>query len=78
MLISLCNEVLGQVSLARQCELAAAMGYHGLEMAPYTLCSDGQPLDAIDTAAVREVVGSDGLVVTGLHWLLVTPEGICR
>ena len=37
MKIALCNEVLGAMPLEEQCELAAALGYDGLEIAPFTL-----------------------------------------
>ena len=39
MRISLCNEVIGELPFARQCELAAALGYDGLEIAPITLAT---------------------------------------
>ena len=76
MKLSLCNEVLAGLSLEAQCELAASLGYDGLEIAPFTLA---EPLDRVDTAEagrVRGVVEAAGLVVTGLHWLLVTPAGL--
>ena len=37
MRLALCNEVLAAMPLERQCEHAAALGYDGLEIAPYTL-----------------------------------------
>ena len=36
MRIALCNEVLAAMALEEQCELAAALGYDGLEIAPST------------------------------------------
>ena len=33
MKFSLCNEVLAEFALERQCEIAAALGYDGLEVA---------------------------------------------
>ncbi len=35
MRISLCNEVIAELPFAQQCELAAALGYDGLEPAPF-------------------------------------------
>jgi D-psicose/D-tagatose/L-ribulose 3-epimerase len=40
MKISLCNEVLRERPFAEQCRLAAAIGCHGLELAPFTLAAD--------------------------------------
>ena len=41
MRIALCNEVLAAMPLEEQCELAAALGYDGLEIAPFTLAIPG-------------------------------------
>jgi len=76
MKIALCNEVLASLSLERQCELAAALGYDGLEIAPFTLGDAPDKLGAAEIARVRRTVESFGLVVTGLHWLLVAPSGL--
>ena len=37
MRIALCNEVLAELPFERQCVLAAALGYDGVEVAPFTL-----------------------------------------
>jgi sugar phosphate isomerase/epimerase len=76
MKISLCNEVLAGLSLERQCEIAAALGYDGLEIAPFTLSDAPDRLESAEIARVRRTVESFGLVVTGLHWLLVAPPGL--
>ncbi len=76
MKLALCNEVLGELSLERQCEVAAALGYDGLEIAPFTLAEAPEHIDAAEAARIRRVVESAGIVVTGLHWLLVKPSGL--
>jgi D-psicose/D-tagatose/L-ribulose 3-epimerase len=76
MKISLCNEVLANMSLAQQCEYAARIGYDGLEIAPYTLSDAPDKITSGEAAAIRATVESFGLVVTGLHWLLVKPAGL--
>ena len=38
--LALCNEVLQPMPFAQQCAVAAALGYDGLEVAPFTL-TDG-------------------------------------
>src|SRR4029077_17312211 len=40
MRISLCNEVVRELSFERQCAFARAVGYDGLEIAPFTLGQD--------------------------------------
>jgi D-psicose/D-tagatose/L-ribulose 3-epimerase len=74
--IALCNEVLGTMPLAAQCELAAGLGYDGLEIAPFTLAEAPETITPAEAARLRGVVEDAGLVVTGLHWLLVKPAGL--
>ena len=76
MKLSLCNEVLASLSLERQCEVAASLGYDGLEIAPFTIAEHPERIDTSEAARIRGVVESFGLVVTGLHWLLVKPSGL--
>jgi len=53
MQVSLCNEVIGGLSFGRQCEIAAALGYDGLEIAPVTLTDDPTKLGAARIAELR-------------------------
>jgi sugar phosphate isomerase/epimerase len=76
MRIALCNEVLAGMPLERQCEYAAGLGYDGLEIAPFTLSPSPEKISAADAAKIRTTIEASGLVVTGLHWLLVKPEGL--
>ena len=76
MILSLCNEVLRDLPFDRQCAVAATLGYGGLEVAPFTLSDDPQVLPRAERLALRHAVEDHGLVVTGLHWLLVAPPGL--
>jgi len=76
MRIALCNEVLAPLELEDQCELAARLGYDGLEIAPFTLAESPERITADEARTWRHTVESNGLVVTGLHWLLVRPTGL--
>ena len=76
MRIALCNEVLADMPLERQCEYAAGLGYDGLEIAPFTLHASPEKISTAQAAKIRATVEASGLVVTGLHWLLVKPEGL--
>lgn len=76
MKFSLCNEVLANLGLAEQCRLAAGMGYAGLEIAPCTLAPDPTRMSDRQIAEARAIVEDHGLEVTGLHWLMLAPEGL--
>jgi D-psicose/D-tagatose/L-ribulose 3-epimerase len=76
MRIALCNEVFGDMPLERQCEYASRLGYDGLEIAPFTISDSPENISTTEAAKIRATVEASGLVVTGLHWLLVRPEGL--
>lgn len=76
MKLALCNEVIRELEFPRQCAVAAAMGYEGLELAPFTLGEDTYRMGAQQRATVRRAASDAGLSICGLHWLLVAPAGL--
>ena len=76
MKFALCNEVLAPLPFAEQCRIAAALGYMGLEVAPYTVCEDPAAMSDGQARALAQIAADHGLVITGLHWLLVKPAGL--
>jgi D-psicose/D-tagatose/L-ribulose 3-epimerase len=74
--LALCNEVLSPLSFEAQCRMARALGYSGLELAPYTVAEQPEAVDAAQARALRAVAADHGLEITGLHWLLVQPPGL--
>jgi sugar phosphate isomerase/epimerase len=76
MRIALCNEVLQPMPFAKQCEWAAAVGYDGLEVAPFTISDEPHVMIAQERAAIRRAAADAGITITGLHWLLLTPKGL--
>ena len=76
MKFALCNEVLAPLPFAEQCRIAAALGYMGLEVAPYTVCDDPAAMTDAQARELARVAADHGLAITGLHWLLVRPAGL--
>lgn len=76
MRLTLCNEVLGTLPFADQCRMARSLGYEGLEVAPFTLTDDPWELTPRNARLWSSVARDHGLTITGLHWLLVQPEGL--
>ena len=74
--LALCNEVLAPWPFERQCAHAAALGYRGLEVAPFTLADDPLAISAAEAARLARVAADHGLAICGLHWLLVAPAGL--
>lgn len=77
MRVALCNEVVRELDLAEQARVAAALGYDGLELAPFTLDAEKpHRLSAEVIASARRTIEDAGIVVSGLHWLMVAPAGL--
>jgi sugar phosphate isomerase/epimerase len=76
MQVSLCNEVIAELPFARQCEVAAALGYDGLEIAPMTLGEDPTKLTGAQITELRRGASEAGIAITGLHYVLRAPAGL--
>jgi sugar phosphate isomerase/epimerase len=76
MRISLCNEVIAELPFAQQCELVAALGYDGLEPAPFTFGDDPTRLGSARIAELRRAASDAGIAITGLHYLMRAPAGL--
>lgn len=76
MKITLCNEVVRELSFERQCAFAAALGYDGLELAPFTLGENPHLLAGAERVRLRRAAAEAGTRISGLHWLLLAPEGL--
>jgi sugar phosphate isomerase/epimerase len=76
MRISLCNEVVRELPFERQCDFAGSVGYDGLEIAPFTLDPQPHRMSARRRAAMRKAAADAGIAITGLHYLLVAPQGL--
>jgi D-psicose/D-tagatose/L-ribulose 3-epimerase len=75
-IVSLCNEVLRELDFAAQCALAKGLGYDGLEIAPFTLADEPDRLPAARRAELRRIAQDHGIAITGLHYLLLAPDGL--
>ncbi len=69
MRFALCNEMFESRPMAEVCATARRLGYHGLELAPFTLAPSAMEVSAQQRREVRRIVQDHGLEVVGLHWL---------
>ena len=76
MKIALCNEVIAELPFERQCAFARAVGYDGLEVAPMTLGEQPHLLTSAQRAVLRAAAATEGIAITGLHYLLRAPAGL--
>jgi sugar phosphate isomerase/epimerase len=76
MRFALCNEMFEQRPFAEVCRIAKQLGYHGIEIAPFTLAPSAAQVTARQRRETRKVLADQGLACVGLHWLLAGPTGL--
>lgn len=73
---SICNEVFENWDFAMACKAIRKAGYSGIEIAPFTLAGDPAAITPAERRAYRCAIETEGLKFVGLHWLMVSPEGL--
>jgi len=76
MKFALCNEMFENRPMAEVAAVAGRLGYHGLEIAPFTLASSVTEISAAKRAEARKAIKDHGLETVGLHWLFAGPKGL--
>jgi D-psicose/D-tagatose/L-ribulose 3-epimerase len=74
--LAICNEVFEGWDFAKMCQAIRQAGYHGVEIAPFTLCEDPAELSVERRKELRFIMREEGLEFVGLHWLMVSPKGL--
>jgi sugar phosphate isomerase/epimerase len=73
---AICNETFEGWDHPRVCQTVAALGYEGLEVAPFTLAPRITDVTAEQRRTLRRQAEDHGLRIIGLHWLLAKTEGL--
>ena len=76
MKLGTCNEYFKDWRVEEVFDYAAAIGYDGVEIAPFTLAPSVDEIPPSRRGAIRRAAGKAGVEIIGLHWLLVSPEGL--
>ncbi len=76
MKFALCNEMFEGRSMVEVAAVAAKLGYHGLEVAPFTLAQSVHEISAAQRRGTRQAIEDQGLECVGLHWLFAGPQGL--
>jgi sugar phosphate isomerase/epimerase len=64
------------VSMTEICSIASRLGYHGIEIAPFTLAASADQITGDQKKEVRRALEDNGLEAVGLHWLFAGPTGL--
>jgi sugar phosphate isomerase/epimerase len=75
-----CNEMFGDQPFDQTAAAMRALGYTGVEIAPFTLLPPTDKFDVRDVpaetrAAIKQQAADAGLEIVGLHWLLAKTSG---
>jgi len=73
---AICNEVYEQWPFEKACASIRRIGYSGIEIAPFTLAELPAGISPADRKRYRDTVHDHGLTFVGLHWLMVSPQGL--
>ena len=76
MKFAICNETFQGWDWVDTCHHVAELGYDALEVAPFTLAEDVRDISAHARNVYAATARREGLEITGLHWLLVSPKGL--
>jgi len=76
MKFALCNEMFEARPIAEVCSVAQRLGYHGIEIAPFTLAPSVEQITQQQRRQVRQTIADHGLQTVGLHWLFAGPSGL--
>jgi D-psicose/D-tagatose/L-ribulose 3-epimerase len=73
---AICNELFGDMAFQDSCSLLRKHGYHGIEIAPFTLFDEPGQFRSDQISEIRRVLVDHDLEFAGLHWLFLKPEGL--
>lgn len=75
MKFALCSEVF-KTPLEETIRKVADIGFDGIEIAPFNAAASVGEVSAGRREALRKLAEDRGIEIVGLHWLLVSPEGL--
>jgi sugar phosphate isomerase/epimerase len=67
---AICNEIFENWPWERVCAFSREMGYHGIEVAPFTVAPHVGAITAETRTAMRRIADRMEVEILGLHWLL--------
>ena len=76
MKFAICNEMFENWPLEDVFKEAKRAGYAAVEIAPFTIAKDIRTISLEERRGIREAAETCGIRILGLHWLLVSPEGL--
>ena len=76
MRLAICNELWRDVPIEQIFARAAAIGFDGVELAPFTLAESVEDITASRRQEIVRAAADAGVSIVGLHWLFLSPPGL--
>jgi sugar phosphate isomerase/epimerase len=76
MQFAICNEIFGSWPLEDAFAYAAKAGYDAVEVAPFTIAKNVNDVGPDRRAAIRRLAQTNGIAISGIHWVLAQTEGL--
>lgn len=73
---AICNEIFQGWRLEDTFAYAAKAGYDAVEIAPFTIAHYVTDISATERQRIRDTASRAGVVISGIHWVLVKTEGL--
>jgi len=73
---AICNEIFQNWKIEDTFTFAAQTGYDAVEIAPFTLANSVTDLSAQERQRLKDAAAKAGIGISGIHWVLVKPEGL--
>ncbi len=73
---AICNEIFSGWKIEDVFARASRLGYHGVEIAPFTLANSVTDIPAAERSRIRQSAAQHAVEIVGIHWVLVKPEGL--
>jgi sugar phosphate isomerase/epimerase len=76
MKFAICSEIFKDWAVEDAIAGAARYGYDAIEIAPFTVANSVLEVTTDRRSQIRQAAEQAGLAVSGIHWVLVKPEGL--
>ncbi len=76
MKLAICNELFENWDFKKVVQFVSQIGYQGLEIAPFTIAESVTEISTAKRREIFQIAADHGIEITGLHWLLVKPDGL--
>jgi sugar phosphate isomerase/epimerase len=76
MKFAICNEIFANWKLEDIFAFAAKVGYHGVEIAPFTIAPYVTEITSAQRGSIRSSAKQHGIQISAIHWILAQTEGM--